>query len=297
MDVDALQVDSYLSSFIEGLKSMSTIQVHSPSPAPVVPPAPQPWGIIPPQTAQHQVRLRGSCMSGTHHTTGGRECLCVRLHGCCKHMACICIFQFNCCSHYLESPVQMLTQGFPCALPQGKLTVFLDLDGTLVSSFTPKRAPRLPPSVKSHLVGIGSQLNPSGVFVVERPGLTEFLRELASFTEVIVYTAGLEDYAKPIVDALDPTGELFAARIYREGTLRTDYYQCVKDMARLNRSLSRCVLVDDTPLAFLHQPSNGVPVLGFRGDPDDRLLLEAVLPLLQVGCSSDFHGFSFVCQM
>jgi RNA polymerase II subunit A small phosphatase-like protein len=42
------------------------------------------------------------------------------------------------------------------------------------------------------------------------------------------------------------------------------------------------VLVDDTPLAFLHQPANGVPVLGFRGDPDDRLLMEAVLPLLQV---------------
>lgn len=58
--------------------------------------------------------------------------------------------------------------------------------------------------------------------------------------------------------------------------------QCVKDMARVNRSLDRTVLVDDTPLAFLHQPDNGVPVLGFRGDPDDRLLLEAVLPLLQV---------------
>lgn len=44
----------------------------------------------------------------------------------------------------------------------------------------------------------------------------------------------------------------------------------------------RTILVDDTPLAFLHQPENGVPVLGFRGDPDDRLLMEAVLPLVQV---------------
>lgn len=45
--------------------------------------------------------------------------------------------------------------------------------------------------------------------------------------------------------------------------------------------------MDDTPLAFLHQPANGVPVLGFRGDPDDRLLMEAVLPLLQVGQGTD----------
>ena len=93
---------------------------------------------------------------------------------------------------------------------------------------------------------------------------------------------GLEDYAKPIIDALDPHGAFFTQRIYREGTVKTDYYQCVKDMARINRDPARTVLVDDTPLAFLHQPGNGVPVLGFRGDPDDRLLGEAVMPLLQV---------------
>jgi RNA polymerase II subunit A small phosphatase-like protein len=50
--------------------------------------------------------------------------------------------------------------------------------------------------------------------------------------------------------------------------------------------------VDDTPLAFLHQPANGVPVLGFRGDPDDRLLMEAVLPLLQVRMWGCYTGFS-----
>ncbi|GLI62617.1 hypothetical protein VaNZ11_005280 [Volvox africanus] len=164
----------------------------------------------------------------------------------------------------------------------GRLCVLLDLDGTLVSSYTPRRAPRLPPYVRTHVVGMGSKLNPGGVFVVERPGLREFLEELSSFAEVVIFTAGLEDYAKPIVDALDPRGNLFAHRIYREGTLRTEYYQCVKDMARVGRDLRRTVLVDDTPLAFLHQPDNGVPVLGFRGDPDDRLLQEAVLPLMQV---------------
>ena len=160
--------------------------------------------------------------------------------------------------------------------------MLLDLDGTLVSSFTPRRAPRLPSYVKTHVVGIGSKLNPQGVFVVERPGLAEFLGALCTFAEVIVFTAGLEDYAKPIVDAIDPHGRFFSDRIYRTGCVNTEYYQCVKDMARVNRSLQRTVLVDDTPLAFLHQPENGIPVLGFRGDPDDRLLLEAVLPLLQV---------------
>ncbi|GIL69636.1 hypothetical protein Vretimale_10282 [Volvox reticuliferus] len=182
------------------------------------------------------------------------------------------------------SPPERVCGILPPQRPEhsGRLCVLLDLDGTLVSSYTPRRAPRLPPYVRTHVVGMGSKLNPGGVFVVERPGLREFLEELASFAEVVIFTAGLEDYAKPIVDALDPKRNLFAHRIYREGTLRTEYYQCVKDMARVGRDLRRTVLVDDTPLAFLHQPDNGVPVLGFRGDPDDRLLQEAVLPLMQV---------------
>lgn len=72
----------------------------------------------------------------------------------------------------------------------GRLTVLLDLDGTLVSSFTPRRAPRLPPTMKTHLVGVGSNLNPAGVFVVERPGLQPFLKQLAGMSEVVVFTAG-----------------------------------------------------------------------------------------------------------
>ncbi len=64
---------------------------------------------------------------------------------------------------------------------QGKLTVVLDLDGTLISSFTPRRAPRLPPGSTSYVVGKGGRLNPQGVFVVERPGLQEFFRQLSTF--------------------------------------------------------------------------------------------------------------------
>jgi Dullard-like phosphatase family protein len=179
----------------------------------------------------------------------------------------------------LYSPWGILPPQLPAH--KGKLTVLLDMDGTLISSFTPRRAPRLPSGIKTHICGVGSTLNPQGVFVVERPGLRQFLAELASFAEVLVFTAGLEDYAKPIIDAIDPDQSLHKIRIYREGCVKTEFYQCVKDMARVNRDLKRTVLVDDTPLAFLHQPDNGIPVLGFRGDPDDRLLLEAVLPLLQ----------------
>ena len=51
----------------------------------------------------------------------------------------------------------------------------------------------------------------------------------------------------------------------------------VQDLSRLGRDLRRCVLVDDTPLAFLAQPDNGIPIFNFRGDVDDRVLVEVRL--------------------
>lgn len=165
----------------------------------------------------------------------------------------------------------------------GKLTLCLDLDGTLISAFSPKKAPMLPAGAISYIVGRGSKLNPGGVFIVERPGLGEFLRRMSAVTEVVIFTAGLEDYAGPILDALEMRyGPCFTYRLYRPATVPHPLYACVKDLSRLGRNLSRVVLLDDTPLAFLSQTSNGIPILQFKGDcDDDTILTDAVGPLVE----------------
>jgi len=171
----------------------------------------------------------------------------------------------------------------PPQLPEhrGRPTVCLDLDGTLVTTFTPKRAPSLPPSMASYIVGRGRKLNPAGVYVVERPGLGQFLQQLATFAEVVIFTAGLEDYAQPILDQIDARYGKIPYRLYRPATVQADVYPCVKDLSLLGREINRCVLLDDTPLAFFFQPDHGVPILPFKGDADDRMLTEAVGPLLE----------------
>ncbi|KAI8462493.1 MAG: hypothetical protein J3K34DRAFT_462905 [Monoraphidium minutum] len=128
-------------------------------------------------------------------------------------------------------------------------TVLLDLDARSSPASRPSARRACRPRCARAPRRQGSALNPGGVFVVERPGLPEFLLELAAFAEVVVFTAGLREYAEPIIDAIDPSRALFAARVYREGTTRSDHYQCVKDMRRAGRALARTVLVDDTPLA------------------------------------------------
>lgn len=128
----------------------------------------------------------------------------------------------------------------------------------------------------------------AGVFVVERPGLSEFLEQISKLGELSIFTAGLPEYAMPILQAIDPTGAFFEGRVVcRGGTSTAPEYPCVKDLSRLGRDLSRTLIIDDTPLAFLWQATNGVPVLGFRGDPDDNLLLGAVLPLLQLASEEE----------
>jgi RNA polymerase II subunit A small phosphatase-like protein len=164
----------------------------------------------------------------------------------------------------------------------GKLTLCLDLDGTLISAFSPKKAPMLPAGAISYIVGRGSKLNPGGIFIVERPGLGEFLRRMSAVTEVVIFTAGLQDYAGPILDALEMRyGPCFTYRLYRPATVPHRLYACVKDLSRLGRDLSRVLLLDDTPLAFLSQASNGIPILQFKGDCDDTILMDAVGPLVE----------------
>jgi hypothetical protein len=46
-----------------------------------------------------------------------------------------------------------------------------------------------------------------------------------------------------------------------------------QDLSRLGRDLRRTVLVDDTPLAFLRQPDNGIPIFNFRRAPQACLSL------------------------
>ena len=41
----------------------------------------------------------------------------------------------------------------------------------------------------------------------------------------------------------------------------------LQDLSRLGRDMNRMVLVDDTPLAFLRQPDNGIPIFNFRCAP------------------------------
>jgi CTD small phosphatase-like protein 2 len=56
-----------------------------------------------------------------------------------------------------------------------------------------------------------------------------------------------------------------------------------KDLSIINRDLSKMVLVDNSPLSYLYQLENGVPILPYYGGEDNELLaLEKYLDRLKV---------------
>lgn len=177
---------------------------------------------------------------------------------------------------------------FKAALPppahdkRNKLTVVLDLDETLVVAFRQGASPaalQRPGCFELQCLPAAGPVA-ERIIVYQRPHLQEFLQRLATFADVVVFTAGLPSYAEPLVKALDPQGNLFSAALYRGATLGTSSRDYVKDLAVLGRDLRRAVLVDNNPFSFLLQPLNGIPVAPYNGDAADTALMDVLLPLL-----------------
>ncbi|GER26010.1 CTD small phosphatase-like protein [Striga asiatica] len=108
-------------------------------------------------------------------------------------------------------------------------------------------------------------------FVLKRPFVDEFLSFLSrSSFEIVIFTAGIEEYASLVIDRLDPKG-LISYRLYRDSCREIDG-RFVKDLESVGRELDRAVIVDDNPCSYQLQPSNAVPVRPFTDDLGDEEL-------------------------
>lgn len=77
-----------------------------------------------------------------------------------------------------------------------------------------------------------------------RPHCLSFLRNLAPYYEIVVFTAATKNYADQILDAIDPDKKLIDHRLYRQHTKPQDgvYF---KDLKPLGRCLSKTMIVDN----------------------------------------------------
>ena len=132
----------------------------------------------------------------------------------------------------------------------GKKCLVLDLDETLVhSSFQPVEG-------AAFVIPIVIEGTQHQVYVLKRPGVDEFMKCMAKDYEIVIFTASLALYADPLLDQLDKHN-VVRHRLYRESCT---YFQgsYVKDLTRLGREVSQCILVDNSPLSYMFQPENAI---------------------------------------
>ena len=162
----------------------------------------------------------------------------------------------------------------PVKIPEykDKKTLVLDLDETLVhSSFFPFE--------KNDLV---LNVNFDGVFyniyVLVRPWAEQFIQEMGKYFEIIIFTASIEAYASPLLDIIDK-GKNIKYRLYREHCNFVNGV-FIKDLKRLNRNLKDVIIIDNSPLAYAFDVDNGLPILSWFDNREDKELIN-LQPLLK----------------
>jgi RNA polymerase II subunit A small phosphatase-like protein len=116
------------------------------------------------------------------------------------------------------------------------------------------------------------------IHVLKRPYLDEFLNIVTQKYEVVIFTASISDYANPLLDQLDPLKKI-SHRLFREHCTKADNGLFIKDLNRLGRDLKNVIIIDNNPVSFITNKTNGLPILTWHSIQSDNELIK-LIPLL-----------------
>ncbi|XP_066061555.1 CTD small phosphatase-like protein 2-A isoform X3 [Chamaea fasciata] len=123
------------------------------------------------------------------------------------------------------------------------------------------------------------------VHVKLRPHVQEFLESLSKTYEIVIYTTAKKDYAKKLLEVLDPRKKLIR-RCFSQPDCVCSQGCYWKDLSCLGRDLAKVVALDHTVQGFPAQAANWIPVPPWAGDPEDEELL-CLIPVLGRLCQAE----------
>jgi len=87
---------------------------------------------------------------------------------------------------------------------------------------------------------------------------------MSQYYELVVFTAGLREYANVLLDDFDRE-RLISRRLYREHcTLKRGVY--TKDLTKISKNLARIAIIDNMPENYQLQHENGIPIKTWMND-------------------------------
>ena len=115
-----------------------------------------------------------------------------------------------------------------------------------------------------------------------RPYLYQFLDKIKKYYELVVFTAATQEYADPIINAIEQNKKYFDYRLYRIHTIIIDN-DFVKDLSKLGRDLGRIIIVDNMEQNYKLQKNNGITIRPFWGkDNEDSALVDLLDILIKI---------------
>ncbi|KAH0791418.1 NLI interacting factor-like phosphatase family protein [Histomonas meleagridis] len=166
--------------------------------------------------------------------------------------------------HYLKLENVEFYQ--PPPIVEGKKTVVLDLDETLIHCCNYQSHPK----VQSFKLG--------DFYVFKRPGLDNFLAKLRENFEIFVFTFGEKEYANPILDKICPFVDA-NHRLFRD-SCELQSAGVKKDLSIFNRRKQDLILIDDNSSAKNYYPKNTIRIPKWFGCPSDTALIDWLPPIL-----------------
>lgn len=129
------------------------------------------------------------------------------------------------------------------------------------------------------------QINEISIYY--RPFLFEFLDEMKTKFELVIYCSLPDSYLNAIVNSMEKKTKYFSYRFGENFCIFPNYFFSIKtiDFLLFNRSLSDIIAVDTIPKEYVFAPDNFVPITRYKGKGihDAELIkLASVLDLLYI---------------
>ncbi|CAD8139702.1 unnamed protein product [Paramecium octaurelia] len=192
---------------------------------------------------------------------------------------------YNCIGFCLNQtePTLSIIQKKMVNLPQKNSkfhkTVVFDLDETLIHC---NEDQKMKSEVYLPITFPSGETVQAGINI--RPWAKQILNQLSDICEVVIFTASHQCYASQVIQFLDHK-KILAAQLFRESCIVTSDGVHIKDLRVLGRDMKDVVLIDNAAYSFGYHIENGIPIIPYYDNKDDKelkllydFLLSDVLP-------------------
>ena len=135
-------------------------------------------------------------------------------------------------------------------------------------------------------------------YFLVRPGVVNFLEEISSLYEIIIFTSSPKSYADSILNKIDVDNKFFSYRLYKEHVI-FEKGKSVKKLNLIGRDLNKIIFVDNMKCNAKYNLKNLYLISSWIQDINDQELIKLKMKLKYIASNSRFKdditkGLEFV---